>query len=185
MRALDVCSGGLSRARLSEFYVGQAPAALIIGTSCICKSGYFNPGYFNPGTLISLQPRSDVIATVLLNYHTTHSGSPSYFFSKLYRSHSARAFRLASLTDSSGSAINSMILVFNPSFSNCGLFSGTSLTRHPTSLHAMVRTCLSLSQGFDMISASFFGSSPFSCSRIRRAFSAQNVVLLCGGDHRR
>lgn len=108
-----------------------------------------------------------------------------HLVSKLYRSHSASAFRLASRTDSSGSTINSIILVLIPSFSSCCLFSGTSLTKHPTSLHAIARTCLSLSQGFAMISASFFGSSPFSCSRIRREFSAQKVGLLCGGDHRR
>lgn len=108
-----------------------------------------------------------------------------HFVSKLYLSHPDRACKLSHRTDSSGSCINSMILVFNPNFSNWVLFSGTSLTRAPTSLHAIARTCLSCSQDLPIISASFRSNSPFSCSRILREFSAQNVGLRWGGDQRR
>jgi len=115
----------------------------------------------------------------------SHNRYILHFVSKLYLNHPDKAFKLSHLTVSSGSCINSMILVFNPNFSNWFLFSGTSFTRAPTSLHAIARTCLSCSQDLPIISASFRGNSPFSCSRILRAFSAQNVGLRWGGDQRR
>jgi hypothetical protein len=105
--------------------------------------------------------------------------------SKLYLNHSPTALRLSHLTVSSSSCISSMTLAFNPIFSNAGLFSGTSLTRHATSLHPIAKTCLSLSQLFDRISANFFGISPLFSSRILRAFSRQNVGLRCGGLQRK
>lgn len=112
-------------------------------------------------------------------------GLQHHFVSKLYLNHPDRAFRLSHLTVSSESAINSITFVFKPNFSNWYLFSGTSFTRHPTSLHAIARTCLSLSQDLPKITASFLSNSPFSYSKIFRAFSAQNVGCRCGGDHRR
>ncbi len=109
----------------------------------------------------------------------------THLLSKLYCNHPPSALRLSHLTFSSPSAISSITLVFNPNFSNCALLSGTSLTKHPTSLQAIASTALSLSHGFFIISASRLTSSPFSCSRMRRAFSAQKTVLRCGGDQRR
>ena len=108
-----------------------------------------------------------------------------HFVSKLYLNHPERAFKLSHRTVSSASAINSITLVLRPNFSNWYLLSGTSLTRFPTSLHAIARTCLSASQGLLKISESFLGKSPFSCSSILRAFSAQKVGFRCGGDQRR
>jgi hypothetical protein len=97
--------------------------------------------------------------------------------SKLYLSHSPTALKLSHLTLSSASCMSSITLAFRPSFSNCCLFSGTSLTRHATSLHPIANTCLSFSQLLDKISASFFGSSPLLSSRILRALSRQKVGL--------
>lgn len=108
-----------------------------------------------------------------------------YQLSKVYRSHSPTARKLSHLTDSSRSVISSMTLAFSPNFSSWGRLSGTCLTRLPTSLHAMARTCLSLSQLLERISASFLGRAPWSSSRIRRAFSLQKTGLRCGGDQRR
>lgn len=97
--------------------------------------------------------------------------------SKLYLSHSPTALKLSHLTLSSASCISSMTLPFRPNFSSCCLFSGTSFTRHATSLQPIASTCLSFSQLLERISASFLGNSPLFSSKMRRALSRQNVGL--------
>lgn len=105
--------------------------------------------------------------------------------SKLYLIHSPTARRLSHRTASSESAMSSITRALRPSFSSEDLWSGTSLTKWPMSLHAIASTFLSDSQSFPRISASFRGSSFCLSSRILLAFSRQNVALRCGGDHRR
>lgn len=105
--------------------------------------------------------------------------------SKEYLSHSPTALRLSHRTVSSLSCISSMTRDFSPIFSSCCLFSGTSLTRHATSLQPIARTCLSLAQGLLRISVNFLTNSPLFSSRMRLALSRQKASFLCGGDHLR
>jgi hypothetical protein len=81
--------------------------------------------------------------------------------------------------------MSSIIRTLTPSFSKRPRFSGQVLTSQPTSLHAMAKTCLSVSQLLPRISASFFGSSDLFSVRILAAFSVQNVGDRCGGLHRK
>ena len=123
-----------------------------------------------------------LIKSLSRNHYLTGS---SLFDSKLYRSHSPTALKLSHRTLSSGSCISSMTLPLRPNFSSCCRLSGTSFTKHATSLQPIAKTCLSFSQFLDRISASLRGSSPLFSSRMRRAFSCQKVGLRWGGDQRR
>ena len=102
--------------------------------------------------------------------------------SKLYFNHTPTHLNASHLTPSSPSAINSITLAFTPNLSNSPLFSGASLTRQATSLHAIASTCFSSSHFLLSISLSFLGSSPPLWSRMRRALSCQKALSLCGGD---
>lgn len=121
--------------------------------------------------------------TLLLRQQTINLQRPQS--SKLYLNHSPTALKLSHLTLSSLSVINSITLPFNPNFSNTPLFSGTSFTNHPTSLHAIASTCFSSSHCLSIIARRAFGSALPSSSRILRAFSTQKVASRWGGDQRR